>query len=66
MCPIRSGSAGGHGPHQGLHELTLPSDFLLLRAQVLDQRLVKKPVYRLAVLAAGLDEVARSAAEQPR
>ena len=56
MCPIRSGGACGHGPHQDLHELTLPLGFLLLRAQVLDQRLVKDPVRRLAALAAGLDE----------
>ena len=65
MCPIRSGGARGDGPHQGLHELTLPLGFLVFRAQVLDQRLVKDPVHRLAVLAAGLDEVAGGAVEQP-
>ena len=65
MCPIRSGGACAHGPHQGVHELTLPLGFLLLRAQVLDQRLVKNPVHRLAGPAAGLDEVARGAVEQP-
>ena len=65
MGPIRSGGARGNGPHQGPHELTLPLGFLLFRAQVLDQRLVEDPVHRLAVLAAGLDEVAGGAVEQP-
>ena len=65
MGPIRSGGARGDGPHQGLHELTLPLGFLLCRAQVLDQRLVEEPVHRLAVLTDGLDEVVGGAVEQP-
>ena len=65
MCPIRSGGARGHGAHQGPHELTLSSGLLYFWPQVLDQRLVKDPVHRLAALAAGLDEVACGAVQQP-
>ena len=42
---------------------TLRSGRQILWTQVFDQRLVEDPVHRLAVLAAGFDEVARGAVE---